>query len=65
MISITRHGLVKKTAICEYEVSRNNKTMSNMKLLEDDEVVQTYVAYEEDEILIASKKVILHAIQYL
>ena len=56
MLSITRHGLVKKTAICEYEVSRNNKTMSNMKLLEDDEVVQTYVAYEEDEILIASKK---------
>ena len=35
MLSITRHGLVKKTAICEYEVSRNNKTMSNMKLLEN------------------------------
>lgn len=56
MISITRHGLVKKTAIAEYEVSRNNKTMSNMKLLDEDEVIQTFVAYEDDEILIASKK---------
>lgn len=55
IISITKHGLVKKTAIKEYEVSRNNKTMSNMKLLDEDEVIKTMIAYAYDEILIASK----------
>ncbi len=55
IISITKNGLVKKTAIKEYEVSRNNKTMSNMKLLDEDEVIKTMVAYAYDEILIASK----------
>ena len=55
IISITKNGLVKKTAIKEYEVSRNNKTMSNMKLLDEDEVIKTMVGYAYDEILIASK----------
>ena len=55
MISVTKNGLVKKTAVREYEVSRNNKTMSNMKLLDGDAVVKTMVAYAYDEILIASK----------
>lgn len=55
MISITRYGLIKKTCIADYEVSRNNKTMSNMKLLDNDEVISTFIGYEEDEILIVSK----------
>lgn len=55
MISVTKQGLIKKTSVADYEVSRNNKTMSNMKLLDNDEVIGTYVAYEYDEILIASK----------
>lgn len=55
MISVTRLGLIKKTRIDDYEVSRNNKTMSNMKLLENDEVIGTYLGYEQDEILLVSK----------
>ncbi len=55
MISVTKNGLVKKTAVQEYEVSRNNKTMSNMKLLDGDTVVKTMIAYDYDEILIASR----------
>lgn len=55
MISVTKLGLIKKTSVKDYEVSRNNKTMSNMKLLDDDEVIGTYVAYEQDELLLASK----------
>lgn len=55
MISVTKHGLVKKTLLKEYEVSRNNKTMSNMKLLDNDNVLHTFVAYENDEILLASR----------
>lgn len=55
MVSITKLGFIKKTGVADYEVSRNNKTMSNMKLLDTDEVIGTYLAYENDEILIASK----------
>ena len=55
IISVTKHGLNKKTKLSEYEVSRNNKTMSNMKLLENDEVIHSYIAYEKDEMLLASR----------
>lgn len=55
MVSITKLGLVKKTHIKEYEVSRNNKTMSNMKLLDDDVVLRTFVCYEGDELLLVTK----------
>ena len=55
MISVTKKGLIKRTKVSDYEVSRNNKTMSNMKLLEGDEVIGTYVAYDGDEILLASR----------
>lgn len=54
MISVSKLGMIKKTAIHEYEVSRNNKTMGNMKLMAGDEVVGTYLAYEGDEILLCS-----------
>lgn len=56
MISVTRLGMIKKTALKDYEVSRHNKTMNNMNLYAEDEVIGTYVAYEYDEILIASKE---------
>lgn len=55
VVSLTRKGLIKKTAMKEYEVSRNNKTMSNMKLLEGDEVIKTMIAYDYDEVLLASR----------
>ena len=55
MVSITRLGLIKKTLLQDYEVSRNSKTMSNMKLSDQDEVLRTFLAYEGDEILILSK----------
>lgn len=54
-ISISRLGQVKKTPIVDYEVSRNNKTMANMKLVNNDEVLETYIAYDEDDIILVSK----------
>ena len=56
MISISEKGFVKKTPLKDYQVSRNNKTMSNMKLADDDIMLQTLLAYEGDEIIIASKR---------
>lgn len=55
MVSVTSKGLIKRTSVIDYEVSRNNKTMSNMKLLDSDEVIGTYVAYDGDEVLLASQ----------
>lgn len=55
MISVSKYGMVKKSLIRDYEVSRNNKTMTNMNLVKDDEVIGTYVGYDYDEILLASK----------
>ncbi len=55
MISVSRKGMIKKTQIADYEVSRSNKTMTNMNLTAEDEVIGTYLAYDGDEILIASQ----------
>lgn len=55
MITVSKLGMIKKTRVKDYEVSRNNKTMNNMNLLAQDEVVGTYLAYEYDEVLLASK----------
>ncbi len=55
VISITKLGLIKKTPLKEYEVSRNNKTMMNMKVLENDEVITTLIAYSMDEIFLLTK----------
>lgn len=55
MISVSKLGMIKKTLISEYEVSRNSKTMMNMKLSQNDEVIGTYLAYEGDEVLLCSK----------
>lgn len=55
MVSVSKLGMVKKTLIRDYEVSRNNKTMTNMNLMKDDEVIGTYLGNDHDEILIASK----------
>ena len=55
IITVTINGLIKKTAVHEYEVSRNNKTMVNMKLADQDEAIASLLAYEGDEILLCSK----------
>lgn len=55
MITVSKYGMIKKTPISEYEVSRNNKTMVNMKLTQHDEAIGTYLAYEGDEILLCSR----------
>lgn len=55
VITVSKFGMIKKTAIHEYEVSRNNKTMTNMKLTKEDETIASFLAYEGDEVLLCSK----------
>lgn len=54
IISVSRQGMVKRSAVSEYEVARNSKTMMNMKLADADTVVANLYAQENDEILIAT-----------
>lgn len=54
IISVSKLGMIKKTALREYEVSRRNKTMANMKLSEDDRCIASLLAYEGDEVMLCS-----------
>lgn len=51
----TRQGLVKKTALTEYDTNRSRGVIA-IKLREDDEVVSAMLTNPEDEILLVSRK---------
>lgn len=55
IVSLSKHGMIKKTAIIDYEVSRNSKTMTSMKIAKDDRVIGSYLAYEGDDIIIVTR----------
>ncbi len=55
-ISITKQGMIKKSKIADYEVSRNNKTMVAMSIASEDEVIKTMLAYDDSEIVLITKK---------
>jgi len=54
IVNVSKNGMIKKTEISEFEVSRNNKTMACMKL-EDDIMVGSYLCYDNEEIIVSSK----------
>ena len=54
IITLTKQGMIKRTALKEYEAARNSKTMTNIKLADGDSVVSCLYAHEGDDILIAS-----------
>ena len=56
MVSITRKGMIKRTPLKEFEVSRNNKTMTAMKINKDDSLLCTLYSCKDDEIVLLSKK---------
>ncbi|MGL5977693.1 MAG: DNA topoisomerase IV subunit A [Erysipelotrichaceae bacterium] len=56
IISLSKQGMIKKTALADFEVSRNNKLFNGMNLAKDDEVVQTLVAYPGSEVCLLSEK---------
>lgn len=54
-ITVTKLGMIKKTLVKEYEVSRNNKAMACINLNEEDEVVTVMLAYDTDEVILTSR----------
>lgn len=56
VITVTRKGMIKKSSLQDYEVSRNNKLFSTMKVNKEDEVITVVIANEKDELLLLSEK---------
>lgn len=54
IVTVSKLGMIKKTLVSEFKVSRNNKTMTAMNLTAGDEIVGAFLAYDGDEILLAS-----------
>lgn len=55
IITVSKKGMIKKTLVKDFYVTRNSKTMTAMNLMKDDEMIGAYLAYDFDEVLIASK----------
>ncbi|MBN2849138.1 MAG: DNA topoisomerase IV subunit A [Erysipelotrichaceae bacterium] len=56
IVTVSAQGLMKKTAISEFEVTRNNKTFDAMVLQPKDRLVSAFVLYENEDILLASQQ---------
>ncbi len=56
IVSISARGMMKKTAVQEFVVQRNNKTYDAMILQKDDRIVSCFVLYEHEDILLVSKQ---------
>lgn len=53
LVTVTKHGMIKRTLMSEYMVSRTSKAMLAMKLKDQDEVVQVFL--EQPHLMIVSK----------
>lgn len=53
LITVSKFGMVKKTTLSLYNVTRYNKEMTAMKLKESDEIVSAFI--EKSEIIISTK----------
>ena len=55
IITVSKQGMIKKSLLKDFVVSRSNKTFTAMNLANGDEVVSAFVAYDGDEVAIASR----------
>ncbi len=55
IITISKDGMIKKTPVNQWTVSRNNKVYQAMKLKDNDELVKAFLVYENDEVILISK----------
>lgn len=53
LVTVTKNGMIKRTLMSEYEVSRTSKAMLAMKLKDQDEVIQVFE--EKQKIMLVSK----------
>ncbi|MDO4500959.1 MAG: DNA topoisomerase IV subunit A [Erysipelotrichaceae bacterium] len=55
VVTATRNGMIKKTSIPRFDVSRASKAMPAMKIKDNDELVSVSLCYEGDDIIAISK----------
>ena len=55
IVTATRNGMIKKTAVPRFDVDRASKAMSCMKLKDNDDLSSVCVCYEGDDLILVSK----------
>ncbi len=55
IISVSKNGMIKKSSLPKYDLSRSSKAVPAMKLKAGDELVSATVAYEGDDVLVISR----------
>ena len=55
IVTVSRKGQIKKSAIDQWQVQRYNKLITAMNLKKDDEMVRAFVQYEGDDIVVISR----------
>lgn len=56
IVTVSARGMMKKTAVQEFVVQRNNKTYDAMVLQKDDRIVSCFALYENEDIVLISKQ---------
>lgn len=54
VLMATKKGMIKKTPLADFVVSRHNKTFTAMKFKTDDELISAKVVYAHDEVIVIS-----------
>lgn len=55
VIAVTKQGMIKRTMLDQFEVTRYNRAIVAMKCKDNDEVVSVKLAYDHEEVLLLSK----------
>ena len=55
VVLATKNGMIKKTSIPKFDISRFSKAIPTIKLKENDELVSVNIAYENDNVVVVSK----------
>ena len=55
VVLVTKNGMMKRTLIADYVVTRYNKPLTAINLKDGDEVLSARLAYESDEVILVSR----------
>lgn len=55
IFTVTAKGMIKKTLLPLWNVTRNSKVLQAHKLKTNDELIKAFVAYQDDDVLLVSK----------
>ena len=56
VVTVTKDGMIKKTAIKDFEVQRYSKTLVAMKMKDKDELIAAKIAYSNNDVIIFTKE---------